>query len=130
MSTTPTRGSSTPPANGGNNSNNGGRKGYQGNRNNKNNPKAKETQFKGLVGADTALYKKVVTEGPNQATQIVDVLDALVTYCGSKGHGKWAESITELTRFTEADFVGTPSSQSSYGTITKDVFPYSATGAE
>jgi hypothetical protein len=135
MSSTPTSGiisgSSTPPATGGNNSNNGGRKGYQGNRNNNNNtPKTKKTQFKGLAGADTALYGKVVTVGPNQATQIVDVLDALVTYCGSKGYGKWAESITELTRFTEADFVGTPPSQSSYGTITANVFTYSATGAE
>lgn len=129
MSSTPTSGS-TPPATGGSNSNNGGRKGYQGNRNNNNSPKVKKTQFKGLAGADTALYEKVVTVGPNQATQIVDVLDALVTYCGSKGYGKWAESITELTRFAEADFVGTPPAQSMYGTTTANVFTYNATGAE
>jgi hypothetical protein len=60
----------------------------------------------------------------------VDLLDVLVTYCGSKGYGKWAESITDLNRFAEADFVSTPPSQSSYGTITANVFTYSATGAE
>ncbi|OEU05647.1 hypothetical protein FRACYDRAFT_258761, partial [Fragilariopsis cylindrus CCMP1102] len=132
MSSAPTSGS-TPPATGGNNTNNnGGRTGYQGNRNrNNNNSNApKRNQFKGLAGSDTALYEKVVTVGPNQSTQIVNLTDALVTYCGSKGYGKWAESITELNRFDEADFVGAPPSQSSYGTITANVFTYSATGAE
>ncbi|OEU07145.1 hypothetical protein FRACYDRAFT_251618 [Fragilariopsis cylindrus CCMP1102] len=110
----------------------GGRTGYQGNRNRNNNNSntPKRNQFKGLAGSDTALYEKVVTVGPNQSTQIVDLTDALVTYCGSKGYGKWAESITELNRFNEADFVGAPPSQSSYGTITANVFTYSATGAE
>jgi hypothetical protein len=131
MSSAPTSGSNTPPATGGNNNNNGSRKGYQGNRNNNNNtPKLKKNHFKGLAGADTALYEKVVTVGPNQSTQMVDLLDALVTHCGSKGYGKWAESITDLNQFTEADFVGTPPSQSSYGTLTANVFTYSATGAE
>jgi hypothetical protein len=95
MSSAQTSGSSTPPATGGSNSNNdrGGR-GYQGNRNNTT-PKAKKTHFKGAAGADTALFEKTVTVGHNQATQIVDLLDALVTYCGAKGYDKWAESITE-----------------------------------
>ncbi|OEU08986.1 hypothetical protein FRACYDRAFT_249331 [Fragilariopsis cylindrus CCMP1102] len=129
MSSAPTSGSNTPPATGGNN--NGGRTGYQGNRNrNNNNNTPRRNQFKGLAGSDTALHEKVVTVGPNQSTQIVDLTDALVTYCGSKGYGKWAESITELNRFSEADFVGAPPSQSSYGTITANVFAYNPTGAE
>jgi hypothetical protein len=92
MSSVPASGT-PPPATGGNNNNNNnnncGRKGYQGNRSNQNNTlKPKENHFKGLAGADTALYEKEVTVGPNQATQIVDLLDGLVTYCGSKGYGK------------------------------------------
>jgi hypothetical protein len=99
MSSTQTSGNSTPPATGGNNNNNdGARRGYRGNRNNTA-PKAKKVQFKGAAGADTALFEKTVTVGHNQATQIVDVLEALVTYCGAKGYGRWAESITELTGF-------------------------------
>ena len=105
MSTAPTSGS-TPPATGGNNTNNGGRTGYQGNRNRNNNnsnaSKAKRNLFKGAAGADTALFEKTVTVGHNQATQIVDVLEALVTYCGAKGYGRWAESITDLTRLERA----------------------------
>jgi hypothetical protein len=130
MSSAPTSGSSTPPATGGSNSNNdrGGR-GYRGNRNNTT-PKAKKNHFKGAAGADTALFEKTVTVGHNQATQIVDLLDALVTYCGAKGYGKWAESITELNRFTRADFVGTAPSKRSYGNVTQDVFAYTGTGEE
>jgi hypothetical protein len=131
MSSTPTSGSSTPPAKGGNNNNNNnnGGRGYRGNRNNAV-PKAKKINFKGAAGADTALFEKTVTVGHNQATQIVDLLDALVTYCGAKGYGKWAKSITELSRFTRADFVGTAPSQRVYGTITANVFVYSVTGQE
>jgi hypothetical protein len=131
MSSTPTSGNSTPPATGGNNNNEGARRGYRGNRNNNNNtPKQKKVQFKGAAGSDTALYEKTVTVGHNQATQIVDVLEALVTYCGAKGYGRWAESITELNRFDRADFIGTAPSQRSYGKVTKDIFAYTGTGEE
>ena len=133
MSTAPTSGS-TPPATGGNNTNNGGRTGYQGNRNRNNNnsnaSKAKRNLFKGAAGADTALFEKTVTVGHNQATQIVDVLEALVTYCGAKGYGRWAESITDLTRLERADFIGVPPSQRTYGTVTNNVFAYNGTGEE
>jgi len=134
MSSAPTSGS-TPPATGGNNTNNnnGGRRGYQGNRNNNNTnnaSKAKRNQFKGAAGADTALYEKTVTVGHNQATQIVDVLEALITYCAAKGYSRWAESITDLTRLERADFIGTPPSQRTYGTVTNNVFAYNGTGEE
>jgi hypothetical protein len=134
VTSTPTSGNGTPPARGGNSNNNdGGKRGYQGYRSNRNNnstPKPRKVQFKGLAGSDTALYENTVTVGHNQATQIVDVLDALVTYCGAKGYGRWAESITELNRFNRADFVGTAPSQRAYGTVNANVFTYSATGQE
>jgi hypothetical protein len=131
MSSAQTSGNSTPPATGGNsNSNDRGGRGYRGNRNNNATTKPKKVHFKGAAGADTALFEKTVTVGHNQATQIVDLLDALVTYCGAKGYGKWAESITELSRCNRADFVGTAPSQRSFGTVNANVFTYSATGEE
>ena len=129
MSSTPTSGN-TPPATGGNNSNNeGAKRGYRGNRNN-NSASTRKSQFKGAAGADTALYEKTVTVGHNQATQIVDVLEALITYCAAKGYSRWAESITDLTRLERADFIGTPPSQRTYGTVTNNVFAYNGTGEE
>jgi hypothetical protein len=130
MSSTQTSGNSTPPAAGGNNNNNdGARRGYRGNRNNTA-PKPKKVQFKGTAVADTALFEKTVTVGHNQATQIVDVLEAIVTYYGAKGYGRWAESITELNQLDQTDFIGTAPSQRSYCTVTKDVFSYSGKGQE
>jgi hypothetical protein len=58
------------------------------------------------------------------------VLEALVTYCGAKGYGQWAESITELNRLDQTYFIGTAPSQQSYGTVTNNVFVYNALGEE
>jgi hypothetical protein len=136
MSSAHTSGNSTPPTTGGNNNNNGGRKDHRGSRNNNNNvpSKAKKNQFLGLAGSDTAIYGKTVTTGPDQATQIIDLVDSLITYCGAQGYGKWTESISELKRFTKRDFVGTPPQKSNYGKITKvdkvDTFTFSTLGEE
>jgi hypothetical protein len=134
MSSAHTSGNSTPPATGANNIN-GGRKDHRGSRNNNNIPnKVKKNQFIGLAGSDTAIYGKTVTTGPDQATQIIDLIDALITYCGAQGYGKWAESISELKIFTKRDFVGIPPQKASYGKITKvdkvDAFTFSALGEE
>jgi hypothetical protein len=134
---TQTSGNSTPPAAGGSNNSNssGGKKDHRGNRYNNNQAsKVKKSLFSGLAGSDTALYEKVVTIGPNQATQIIDLIDALVTHCGAKGYGKWAESITTMQVFRKQDFVGTPPQQVDYGTVTKvnnvDTFKFDAFGEE
>jgi hypothetical protein len=120
MSSAHTSGNSTPPATGGNNNNNGGRKDHRGGRNNNNTPsKAKKNQYIGLAGSDTAIYGKTVTTGPDQATQIIDLVDSLITYCGAQGYGKWTESISELKRFTKLDFVGIPPQKANYGKITR-----------
>jgi hypothetical protein len=137
MSSAHTSGNSTPPATGGNNNNNnnnnGGRKDHRGGRNNNNTPsKVKKNQYIGLAGSDTAIYGKTVTTGPDQATQIIDLVDSLITYCGAKGYGKWAESISELKRFTKNDFVGIPPQKANYGKITKldkvETFTFSTLG--
>jgi hypothetical protein len=120
-SNTQTSGNNTPPATGG--GNNSGKKDHRGGRYNNNNQasKIKKNLFSGLAGSDTALYEKVVTIGPNQATQIIDLIDALVTHCGAKGYGKWAESITTLQTFRTQDFVGSPPQKVDYGTVTTNV---------
>jgi hypothetical protein len=130
MSSTQISGNSTPPATGANSNNNCGRKDHRGSRNNNNIPnRVKKNQFIGLAGSDTAIYGKTVTTGSDQATQIIDLVDALITYYGAQGYGKWAESISELKRFTRRDFVGTPPQKASYGKITKvdkvDTFTFS-----
>jgi hypothetical protein len=87
MSSAHTSGNSTPPATGANSNNNGGRKDHRGSRNNNNNipNRVKKNQFIGLAGSDTAIYGKTVTTGSDQATQIIDLVDALITYCGAQG---------------------------------------------
>jgi hypothetical protein len=135
---TQTSGNSTPSATGGsnnNNNNNGGRKDHRGNRYNNNQAsRVKKSLFSGLAGSDTALYEKVVTIGSNQATQIINLINALVTHCGAKGYGKWAESITTIQVFRKQDFVGAPPQQVDYGTVTTtnivDTFKFDAFGEE
>jgi hypothetical protein len=135
MSSAHTSCNSTPPSTGASSNNNGGRKDHCGSRNKNNIPnKVKNNQFIGLAGSDTAIYGKTVTTGPDQATQIIDLVDALITYCGAQGYGKWAKSISELKRFMKRDFVDTPPQKASYGKITKvdkvDTFTFSTLGEE
>jgi hypothetical protein len=134
MSSAHTSGNSTPPSTGGNNSNNGGRKDHRGSRNNNIPSKANKNQYVGLAGSDTAIDGKTVTTGPDQATQIIDLIDSLITYCGAQGCGKWSESISELKRFTKRDFVGTLPQKVNYGKITRldkvDTFAFSTLGEE
>ena len=132
MSSAQTSGTGTPPATAGANSNNNGGR-NRGGRNNNNNAqnKPKRNQFLGLAGSDTAIYGKTVTTGPDQATQIIDLVDALITYSGAQGYGRWAESISELKRLTKRDFVGTPPQKAKYGKVTiNGAFAFSTLGEE
>ena len=134
MTSAQTSGSSTPPAAGGNSNNNSGGRNRGGRNNGSGNNaqnKPKRNQFVGLAGSDTAIYGKTVTTGPNQATQIIDLVDALITYSGAQGYGRWAESISELKRLTKRDFVGTPPQKAKYGKVTiNGAFAFSTLGEE
>ena len=81
----------------------------------KNKPKTGKIHFKGSATPDSVLYQKVVTNDKNQASQILALVTALFQYVGDKQMAGWAESLCEMERKVQGDFLPARILKSNYG---------------
>ena len=83
----------------------------------KNKPKTGKIYFKGSATSESVLYQKVVTNDQDQAGQILLLANALTGYIGEKQMANWAESVRNMTRKVEADFIPARIRKANYGAV-------------
>ena len=87
----------------------------------KNKPKTAKSQLKGAATSDSVLHQKVVTNGSDQAGQLLTLGNALISHVWNQQLPSWAESLRNNVRKTQADFIPARIRKTNYGTA--DVNP-------
>ena len=70
----------------------------------KNKPKTVKASFIGAATSDSVLHRKVVTNGSDQAGQLLLLGNALLTHIGNQQLPNWVESLRNNEHKTQADF--------------------------
>ena len=82
----------------------------------------KSVGFKGDAKAERVLHEKVITNGSNQARQIIALVATLSSFFGDKSFPHWAESIRLMQRKRQDDFIPANIGRSAYGAMAAGVF--------
>ena len=81
----------------------------------KNKPKTVKVSFIGAATSDSVLHRKVVTNGSDQAGQLLTLGNALISHVGNQQLPSWAESLRNNVRKTQADFIPARVRKTNYG---------------
>ena len=71
--------------------------------------------FNGAATSDSVLHGKVVTNGSDQRGQLLTLGNALFGYIAEKQLPNWAESLRNMTRKPQTDFIPARVRKSNYG---------------
>ena len=82
---------------------------------NKLKPAHQAPKFTGSATSDSVLYGKVITSGSNQDGQLLALATALLMYIAEKQFPNWAESIRNMTRKLQAEFIPPRVRKNTYG---------------
>ena len=72
-------------------------------------------KFIGSATSNSVLHGKVVTNGSNQAGQLLVLVNSLFSYIAEQQLPNWAESLRNMVRKPQADFMPTRVRKSNYG---------------
>ena len=81
----------------------------------KNKPKTVQVLFIGAATSDSVLHGKVVTNGSDQAGQLLTLGNALFNYIAEQKLPNWAESLQNMIRKTQANFIPARVRKTNYG---------------
>ena len=85
--------------------------------------------FTGAATSDSVLHGKVVTNGSNQAGQLLTLGNAMFSYIAEKQLPNWAKSLRNMVRKPQADFIPARVRKTNYGVagvIPGDAFIWNA----
>ena len=82
---------------------------------NKLKPRNQVPKFNGAATSDSVLHGKVITNGSNQDGQLITLCNSLYSHIAIKQYPDWADSLRNMTRKLEADFMPTRPRKRDYG---------------
>ena len=82
----------------------------------KNKPKTVQVLFISAATSDSVLHGKVVTNGSDQAGKLLTLVNALFSHIADQQLPNWAESLRNMVRKTQADFIPARVRKTNYGT--------------
>ena len=95
----------------------------------KNKPKTVQVLFISAATSDSVLHGKVVTNGLDQAGQLLTLGNALFNYIAEQQLPNWAESLQNMVRKTQTDFIPARVRKTNYGVAganPRDAFVWNA----